>query len=85
MGETEFAIRRPSGNHRCIASPIMRPKAAPILNTGIKLPDGTGNVEANTVKKNYQTNWIMNYITNKKKWLLTVTTTKIPRFTKMLT
>lgn len=52
IGETVLAMRRPSGNHMCIASPIMRPKAAPILNTGIKLPDGTGNVEASTVRKN---------------------------------
>jgi hypothetical protein len=30
----------------------MRPKAAPILKMGIKLPDGTGRVEAKTAKKN---------------------------------
>lgn len=29
----------------CIHSPTTRPKAAPILNTGMKLPLGTGIVE----------------------------------------
>lgn len=33
-------------------SPTKRPNAAPILNTGIKIPDGTGIVEANIEKKN---------------------------------
>jgi len=31
----------------------MRPKAAPILKIGIRLPEGTGSVEAKSVKKNY--------------------------------
>jgi hypothetical protein len=30
----------------------MRPKEAPILNTGMKLPDGTGIVEATIEKTN---------------------------------
>lgn len=45
-------IRIPSGNQRCIASPMIRPKAAPILKIGMRLPDGTGRVEAKTVRKN---------------------------------
>ena len=49
---TSTPMRRPSGNQRCMASPMIRPKAAPILKIGIKLPDGTGRVEAKTVKKN---------------------------------
>lgn len=52
MGESVDPIRTPSGNHKCMASPMMRPNAAPILKMGIKLPEGTGNVDANTVKKN---------------------------------
>jgi hypothetical protein len=52
MGDKVEPIRTPSGNQRCIASPMMRPNAAPILKIGIKLPDGTGRVEAKTVKKN---------------------------------
>ncbi len=52
-GDNAVPIRTPSGNHKCMASPIMRPKAAPILKIGIKLPDGTGKVEAKTVVKNY--------------------------------
>jgi len=52
MGATAAPILNPSGNQSCIASPIIRPKAAPILKIGIKLPDGTGNVEANKVRKN---------------------------------
>lgn len=47
-------IRIPSGNQRCIASPMIRPKAAPILKIGMRLPDGTGRVEAKTVRKNYK-------------------------------
>jgi hypothetical protein len=35
-----------------MASPIMRPKAAPILKIGITVPDGTGKVEAQMVVKN---------------------------------
>ena len=45
-------MRMPSGNQRCMASPMIRPKAAPILNIGMRLPDGTGRVEAKTVRKN---------------------------------
>ncbi len=52
IGESVDPIRTPSGNQRCIASPMIRPKAAPILKMGIKLPEGTGKVDANTVKKN---------------------------------
>lgn len=29
----------------CNNSPIIRPKAAPTLNTGMKLPEGTGIVD----------------------------------------
>jgi len=29
-----------------MSSPIIRPNAAPVLNTGIKLPDGIGIVDA---------------------------------------
>lgn len=36
----------PSGKYRCNASPTIRPRAAPILNTGINIPDGTGIVDA---------------------------------------
>lgn len=36
----------PSGKYKCIASPTIRPKAAPILNTGMNIPDGTGTVDA---------------------------------------
>ena len=46
-------MRMPSGNQRCMASPMIRPKAAPILNIGMRLPDGTGRVEAKTVRKNF--------------------------------
>lgn len=35
----------PLGNHNAIASPKILPKAAPILKTGMNIPDGTGTVE----------------------------------------
>lgn len=54
MEATSSPKRRPSGNQIFIASPMMRPKAAPILKIGIRLPDGTGSVEAKTVKKNFE-------------------------------
>lgn len=53
MGDRVPPIRTPSGNQRCIASPIIRPKAAPILKMGITVPEGTGNVEAQIVVKNW--------------------------------
>jgi hypothetical protein len=31
---------------------MIRPRAAPILNTGIKIPEGTGMVEVMMEKKN---------------------------------
>lgn len=52
MGETMEPMRTPSGNQRCMASPMMRPKAAPILKMGISTPDGTGSVEARIVSRN---------------------------------
>ena len=45
-------MRSPSGNQRYMASPIMRPNAAPILKMGIRLPEGTGSVDAKIVSKN---------------------------------
>jgi hypothetical protein len=42
----------PSGNHRYMASPIILPKAAPTLKMGMRLPVGTGKVEAMILKKN---------------------------------
>jgi len=40
------------GNQRAIASPTALPSAAPILNTGMKIPDGTGTVELMMEKMN---------------------------------
>ena len=34
------------------SSPTRRPKAAPILNTGMKMPEGTGSVDATTDMQN---------------------------------
>lgn len=42
----------PLGNAMCISSPATLPSAAPILNTGIKLPLGTGIVDAIIEKTN---------------------------------
>lgn len=52
IGESFPPYRTPFGNHKCIDSPMIRPKAAPILNTGINIPDGTGIVDAIMEKKN---------------------------------
>lgn len=52
MGESRPPYRTPNGNHKCMPSPTIRPRAAPILNTGIKIPDGTGIVDAIIEKKN---------------------------------
>ncbi len=52
IGDITGPVRIPSGNHKYIASPTILPKAAPILKIGIRLPVGTGNVEASTFKKN---------------------------------
>lgn len=41
-----FPCLTPLGNHKCISSPTIRPNAAPVLNTGMKLPDGIGMVDA---------------------------------------
>lgn len=46
----------PLGNHKAIASPTARPRAAPILNTGMKIPDGTGIVELIMEKINWDRN-----------------------------
>jgi hypothetical protein len=43
----------PAGNHQCISSPTHLPNAAPILNTGMKLPEGTGIVEPMMEKMNW--------------------------------
>lgn len=52
IGDIIVPVRIPSGNHKCMASPIIRPKAAPILKIGIRLPVGTGKVEAIMFRKN---------------------------------
>lgn len=44
--------RTPYGKYKCKASPTIRPNAAPILNTGINIPDGTGMVDAIIEKMN---------------------------------
>lgn len=46
IGDNRPPYRTPFGNHKCILSPTIRPIAAPILKTGIKIPDGTGIVDA---------------------------------------
>lgn len=45
--------RTPYGKYKCNASPIILPNAAPILNTGINIPDGTGIVDAMIENINY--------------------------------
>lgn len=50
----EYVIRKkhmgysslPRGNQRCISSPAILPRAAPALNTGMKLPQGIGMEDA---------------------------------------
>lgn len=39
-----------------MASPMALPRAAPILNTGMKIPDGTGTVELMMEKTNWKQN-----------------------------
>ena len=46
--------RTPVGNHKAIASPTHLPRAAPILKTGMKIPEGTGTVEHMIEKTNYK-------------------------------
>jgi len=46
IGVINFPCLTPHGNHRCMSSPTIRPNAAPVLNTGMKLPDGIGMVDA---------------------------------------
>lgn len=46
MGVMNFPCLTPYGNQECMSSPTIRPNAAPVLNTGMKLPDGTGMVDA---------------------------------------
>jgi len=52
IGVMNFPCLTPYGNHRCMSSPTIRPIAAPVLNTGIKLPDGIGMVDAIMEKTN---------------------------------
>ena len=69
MGDKVEPIRTPSGNQRCMASPMMRPNAAPILKIRIRLPDGTGRVEAKTVKKNCKNDFkFCSFFELVKKW-----------------
>lgn len=58
--------RMPNGKYKCNASPTIRPRAAPILNTGINIPDGTGMVEAIIEK----TNWNAKYLRRVRKILV---------------
>lgn len=44
--------RIPNGKYKCKASPTIRPIDAPILNTGINIPLGTGIVEPIIEKTN---------------------------------
>lgn len=39
-------------HNKCIPSPTILPSEAPILKTGIKIPDGTGMVDVIIEKKN---------------------------------
>ena len=55
MGEMWPPYLTPCGNHMARSSPTRRPNAAPILNTGIKMPDGTGSVDATTDMQNCRT------------------------------
>ena len=43
----------PSGNQAAIHSPTSRPKAAPIVNTGMNTPAGTGRVTLTAVIQNW--------------------------------
>lgn len=52
IGEMCPPYRTPYGKYKCNASPTIRPSAAPILNTGMKIPDGTGTVDAMIEKMN---------------------------------
>jgi hypothetical protein len=52
MGAMSPPYLMPAGNHQCISSPTHLPNAAPILNTGMKLPEGTGIVEPMMEKMN---------------------------------
>lgn len=45
IGVTTPPYRTPAGNCKAIASPTALPRAAPILKTGMNIPDGTGTVE----------------------------------------
>jgi len=46
MGDSRPPYRTPCGNVTAMNSPTSRPKPAPILKTGINMPEGTGIVEA---------------------------------------
>jgi hypothetical protein len=52
IGVTICPYLTPYGNIICIISPKIRPIPAPILNTGMKLPEGTGIVEPIMEKMN---------------------------------
>lgn len=54
IGDNLPPYRTPFGNQRCMLSPTIRPRAAPILKTGINMPDGTGIVDATIENKNYK-------------------------------
>lgn len=56
----------PVGNHMCISSPTILPNPAPILNTGMKLPLGTGIVELMIENMNWKSidcyNWYLKFM-----------------------
>lgn len=76
MGVLNFPWRTPWGKDRWISSPTTLPNAAPILNTGIKLPDGTGIVEHTMEKNHWKTK------ENMVKLLLLIYSVKICKKTK---
>lgn len=55
IGVLSFPCLRPFGKDKWTSSPTTRPNAAPILKTGMKLPEGTGIVE-HTMEKNHWKN-----------------------------
>lgn len=69
----------PCGNCRAMASPTTLPSAAPILKTGMKIPDGTGTVELIIEKMNWKIHKINEYPNSQDKarfYILTVNATK---------
>lgn len=51
--------RMPNGKYKCKASPTIRPIDAPILNTGMNIPLGTGIVEPIIEKTNWKNRIIL--------------------------